>query len=152
MKIAIQLIISILLIVPICQAADNAYDVMIMEATLGDSKPATVSIDKHDKPGEIAFGQMQGDRFVGQKIQFIALGIGHKDVEVIVEDIGGPSKDKMSGLEIQSATKKIFRMEADGVSRTIEISGKKLTFRIHAIGGVGGSSKILIEQAAPSNR
>ncbi|MBN8459943.1 MAG: hypothetical protein J0M04_19110 [Verrucomicrobia bacterium] len=143
------LFFSFLGLMPLTHAADNAYDIMVMEASTGKGKPATLAIDSNDKPGEIAFGKMKDDSFVGQRLIFRPLEIHTRRVEVVVEDVESPVADRESGTTTQQVHKKVITLEADGKSHTVDVNGKKLTFKVYAIGGVGDANKLMIEQDAP---
>lgn len=150
MKAIIPILISSLLgLMPLAHAADNAYDIMVMEASTAKAKPATLAIDSNDKPGEIAFGKMSDDSFVGQRLMFRPLEIHTRRVEVVVEDVESPVADKESGTTTQQVHKKVIILVADGKSHTVEVNGKKLTFKVYAIGGVGDANKLMIEQDVP---
>lgn len=152
MKAIIQIALSILLgMFPFAEAADNAYDIMVMEASTGKAKPVTLAIDANDKPGEIAFGKMIEASFFGQRLIFRPLGIHTRRTEVVVEDLEKRVANKESGITTQEVHKKIITLEADGKSHTVEINGKKLTFKIYAVGGVGDSNKLMIEQTTEDN-
>ena len=131
---------------PSAQGADYAYDILVIEASSGKAKPATLAISiMGDKPGEIAFGRMLGESFVGQRLMIRSPDKHTKKVEVVAEDVESPVADKESGTTTQQVHKKIITLEADGKSHTVEVNGRKLTFRVYTIGGIGDTNKVLIE-------
>ena len=139
-------------LMPFAQAADPAYSYLVMEATTTSSIPATLVVGISDeKPGEIAFGKLVDKVFIGQRLFFRSVDYNSKKIEVITEDVEGPAVDNTTDLTVHGVHKKIFRLEADGKSRVIDINGKKITFKAYTISASLGENKILIEQAAPSN-
>jgi hypothetical protein len=144
MKTLLKMVLLVLIAISsVTHAADGYYTMMLaMEASLGNSKPVFVTVEDYSKTGEIGFGRMQDNMFVGHRIQFKSLGAGHTVVDVAIEEIGVPLVDATTGDISQSSTKKILRIEADGVSRSVEIGSKKISFRILKI-SAGDSSKMI---------
>ncbi len=121
---------------------------MAMEASTTKSKPVTLALDFYDtKPGEIAFGKMEGDIFVGQRLVFRPLDANTRKVEVVVEDVESPVSDKETKTTTQLVHKKLITMEADGNFHKVEVNGKKLIFKVYVFGGENDdSNKVMIKE------
>lgn len=152
-KHLILLMLFSLLARPSVQAADAAYDYLVMDVTNENKKTATLIIGiGEDQPGEIAFGVKKDELFIGQRIFFRSVETRSYLIEVIAEDVEAPTVDKTSGLSVQVVHKKILRLNVEGKPIEIEINGKKLTIKPNTISVTPGMNKIFIEQEAPSKR
>lgn len=128
----------------ISQAGDSAYRLMIMEASVKNSDAVTLAIDSPEEPGDIEFGIMHNQLFVGQRFSFRPLDSNTRRVEVTLEDIEAPVAEKPSGLTTQVIHKKRIVMKADGKSYRVEVNKKEFTFKIYAIGGVSETKRIFV--------
>ena len=114
MKALISIVFfSFLCLMPSAQGADYAYDILVIEASSGKAKPATLAISiMGDKPGEIAFGRMLGESFVGQRLMIRSPDKHTKKVEVVAEDGKPPSVHRLNELDLVGGGCKGGRFQA----------------------------------------